>query len=186
MPKNTHLFLASTKIYWNFGVNIIQTNLPYLHPSPPNICGLIVSERLTKKFVIESFQKNINFVNGLIKEAGKFKTWEQITREFNIDKNLYFKWNQLVHAIPNYWKKTLTENTINSQNLSYLNHDLIKSNQIHSVEKLKIRELYLISLQHETKTPSSQKYFQSMFQDLTLQWKHTYTLPRIPTIDSKF
>ena len=45
-----------------------------------------------------------------------------------ISKNFYFKWIQLVHAIPNHRKKTLTENTTNSQNLSYLNHHLIKSN----------------------------------------------------------
>ena len=51
---------------------------------------------------------------------------EQMTHEFKIDKNLYFKWIQLVHEIPNHWKKKLTENTINSQNLSYLNHHLIK------------------------------------------------------------
>ena len=31
------------------------------------------------------------FVNDLIKENGKFKTWEQITHEFKIDKNLCFK-----------------------------------------------------------------------------------------------
>ena len=30
------------------------------------------------------------------KENGKFKTWEQITHEFKIDKNLHFKWIQLV------------------------------------------------------------------------------------------
>ena len=42
---------------------------------------------------------------------------EQITHEFKIDKNLYFKWIQLVLAIPNYWKKTHAENTTNSQNL---------------------------------------------------------------------
>ena len=48
--------------------------------------------------------------NGLrherVKENRKFKTWEQIIRESKIVKNLYFKWIQLVHAIPNYWKKT--------------------------------------------------------------------------------
>ena len=92
---------------------------------------------------------------------------------------------KLVYAIPNYWKKTLTENTTNSQNLSYLNHHLIKSDQIHSVEKLTMKELYLILLQHDIATPTSQKYSESMFWDLTLNWKHTYTLPRITTIDSK-
>ena len=77
--------------------------------------------------------------------------------EFKIDKNLHFKWFQLVYAIPNHWKKKLTENTTNSQNLCYLNHHLIKSNQMHSFEKLIMKELYLISLQHETATPTSQK-----------------------------
>ena len=71
-------------------------------------------------------------------------------------------------------KKKLTENTINSQNLSYLNHHLKKSNQ-HCFEKLTAKELYLISLQHETATLTSQKYFESMFRDMTLQWKHIYT-----------
>ena len=97
---------------------------------------------------------------------------EQITHEFKIDKNLYFKWIQLVLAIPNYWKKTLTEDTTNSQNLSYLNYHQVKSNEIHSSEKLIVKELYLISLQHGTATPTSQKYFKSMLRDLTLQWKH--------------
>ena len=91
-----HIFLASTKIYRNFGVNI-QTNLPYLHPSSPNTCGLIVLLRLTMKLVFD-----------LTKENGQLKTWEQITHEFKIDKNLHFKWIQLVHAIPNQWEKTFS------------------------------------------------------------------------------
>ena len=71
------------------------------------------------------------------------------------------------------------------QKLSCLNHHLIKSNQIYSIEKLTAKKLYLISLEHETTTPTSQKYSESMFQDLTSQWKHIYTLPHITTIDSK-
>ena len=81
---------------------------------------------------------------------------------------MYFKWVQLVHATPNFMKKILTENTANSQNLSSLTHHLIKSNPIHSVEKLTTKELCLISLQHETAAPTSQKYFETMFQDLAL------------------
>ena len=72
-------------------------------------------------------------------------------------------------------EKKLTENIKNSQNLSYLNHDLMQSNQIYSFEKLIAQELSLMLLQHETTTPTSQKYFESIFRDLTLQWKHIYT-----------
>ena len=45
------------------------------------------------------FSKKQFFVNDLIKENRKFETWEQITHESNFDKNFYFKWIQLVHAI---------------------------------------------------------------------------------------
>ena len=61
----------------------------------------------------------------------------------------------------------------------------MKSHQTHSAEKLTAKELYLISLQHKTATSSSQKYFESMFRDLTLRWKQIYALTRIITIDSK-
>ena len=47
-------------------------------------------------------EKNINLANDLIKENGKFETREQITHKFKIDKDLYFKWIQLIHAMPNY------------------------------------------------------------------------------------
>ena len=129
-----HIFPASKKIPENLRLNIIQTNLPYHQPSSLNFIG-----RFQKK-------KNINFFNDLIKENWKFKTWEQITHEFKIDKNFHFKWILVVHAISNNWEKKLTENTINSQNISYLNYDLTKSNQIYSFEKLTAKELYLISL----------------------------------------
>ena len=81
-------------------------------------------------------KKNINFVNNLIKENRKLKTWEQIARESEIEKNLYFKWTQIVHAIPNTGKKTLKENTTNSQSLPSLRIYLIKNKQIHSAENL--------------------------------------------------
>ena len=82
---------------------------------------------------------------------------------------MYIQWVQLVHAIANHWKRKLTENKINSQNIFYLNHHPIKSNQIYSFENLTAKELYLISLQYEATAPTLQKYFESNIRDLTLQ-----------------
>ena len=48
-----------------------------------------------------------------------------------------------------------------------------------------MKELYFISLQNETTKSTSQKYRDSMFKVLTLQWNHIYSLPRITTIHSK-
>ena len=139
IPKsNLSYFPSFWKKYWIFGVNIIQTNLSYLQPSSPNICGLIVVKKLTTKSSFRG-KKNINFVNNLIKENRKLKTWEQIARESEIEKNLYFKWTQIVHAIPNTGKKTLKENTTNSQSLPSLRIYLIKNKQIHSAENLTVK-----------------------------------------------
>ena len=90
------------------------------------MCAEVILTTNSYFFVQKNILKNLRNVNDLIKENGKFKTWENITHEFKIDNNLYFKWIQLVHTIPNHRKKKLTESTINSQNLSYLNHDLKK------------------------------------------------------------
>ena len=49
---------------------------------------------------------------------------------------------------------------------------LTKCSQIHPVEKLTTKKLYLISLQHETTTSTFQKYLRSMFPNLTLQREH--------------
>ena len=102
-------------------------------------------------FFLGIFQKKL-FANVLIKENGKFKTWEKITCQFEIDKNLYFKWVQQVHAIKTIGKEKLTGYTTNSLDISHLNHRLMKRNQIHFVEKLTVKELYLISSQYETTT----------------------------------
>ena len=72
---------------------------------------------------------------------------------------MYFKWFQLIHAIPKSWKKDIKIDQGNCRNLLYLNHHLIKNNQIYSIEKLKANELYSLSISLRNTVPTSQKYF---------------------------
>ena len=99
----------------------------------------------------------------------------------------WFKWIQLADAIPNYWQKTLTKNSTNSQNLSYLNHHVIKNNRKHSDKKLTAKGLYFISPQHETTTPTSQKYIEKTsrfdFAVETYLYSSTYYHNRILSYD---
>ena len=169
IPKNTLSYFPS----FYKDILILRTKN---YSNQPSLPSTIVSQYLwfnifikidSKVVFYKKFlgKKKKFFLNDLIKENGKFRTWEQIIHEFKIDKNLYFKWIQLVHAIPNHWKIKLTENKIYSQNMFYLNHHFIKSSQIYSFKKLTAKELYLISLQHETTAPTSQKHFESKFRD---------------------
>ena len=57
----------------------------------------------------------------------------------------------------NYRKYNKQPKSISFKQSSY------KKQSIHSVEKLTSKQLHSISLQHETATPTSQKYFERMF-----------------------
>ena len=60
----------------------------------------------------------------------------------------------------------------------YLNHHLIKNNQILAIEKLIPKELYSLSVALKNELPASQKYFCNIFPNLQVEWKKIYLLPR--------
>ena len=94
-------------------------------------------------------------------------------------------WFQLIPAIPKSWKKDLKIDQGSCRNLLYLNHHLMKNNQIYSIEKLKANELYSLFISLRNTVPSSQKYFEIFFPGLSFTWKDFYVLPRIVTINTR-
>ena len=57
-----------------------------------------------------------------MKENGEIKSWKDLKNEFKLVQRLYFKWMQLVEAIPSKWKNILKHSDIYSQNLVLLDH----------------------------------------------------------------
>ena len=110
----------------------------------------------------------------ILDESGNIKTWENILQQHKINKQLYFKWLQLIHLIPNLWKKEIVYDNGNCKNLLLLNHHLIKNNQLHDVEKLKAKELYSFSIFLKNTKPTSQKYFQDYFG--SVQWSKLWSV----------
>ena len=43
---------------------------------------------------------NLNYVTQLFDDTGNTKEWMKLKHEFNLNNNLYFKWMQLIHSIP--------------------------------------------------------------------------------------
>ena len=84
---------------------------------------------------------NLNYVTQLFDDTINTKEWMNLKHEFNLNNNLYFKWLQLIHSIPQKWKNTINNNRI-SENLLFLNHHVIKCNILFSLEKLNSKELY--------------------------------------------
>ena len=118
--------------------------------------------------------KKINFLSDLFDENGELKSWQKILNDFQLTQKSYFKWFQLIHAIPRPWKLAAFNDKGNCKNIIYFNHHLIKNNQILAIP----RELYALSIVLKDKLPTSQKYFCNIFPNLQVEWKKIYLLPR--------
>ena len=67
-------------------------------------------------------RKDINYVGQLFKCGGKPKLREELKNEFNLQRQLQFIYNQIIHSIPKYWKDALIANLDNTRNLVFQGH----------------------------------------------------------------
>ena len=91
---------------------------------------------------------------------------------------------QLFNAIPSNSKNNLKHSDTYSQNLILLDHHLVRSNSLFSIEKLESRELYCIINFSRNNKPTSQIYFEKKFDSKELDWRVIYTLPRKVTTNT--
>ena len=103
-------------------------------------------------------EKGVNFGSHIMKKNSEIKSWNDLKNEFKLEQRLYFKWMQLVNAIPSNC----------SQNLTLLDHHLVKSNPLFNIEKLEPRELYCIVNSSCNNKSTSQIYFEKKFDSMEL------------------
>ena len=96
--------------------------------------------------------------------------------DFQLTRNSYFKWFQLIHAVPKLWNLAVLNGKGNWKNI-YLNHHLIKNNQILVIEKLIPKKLYSLSIVLKNELPTSQNYFSNILPNLQVKWREVYLLP---------
>ena len=89
-----------------------------------------------------------------------------------LEQRLYFKWMQLVNSIPSNRKSHLKHSDTYSKNLILLDHHLVKSNSLFSIEKLGSRGLYWVINSSCNNKPKSLIYFEKKFD-----WRFIYILP---------
>ena len=136
-------------------------------------------------YIFKISRKYINYVGQLFKCDGKSKLWEELKNEFNLQGQLQFIYNQIIHSIPKSWKDAFIANSENIKNLVFEGHHLIKNHQIYCLNKLSSKEIYSILIESTDSKPSSQMYYKNIFQNSNLDWKNIYMLPRIVTKDSR-
>ena len=129
--------------------------------------------------------KGTNFVRNLYNIDGKLKAWNIIKDEFSLNEKHKFQWMQIVNSLPKQWKETIKQDNGNSNNLIIQDHHLIKNHQILCLEKLESKELYIIQLSTPSIKPTSQRYFENLFERIDFDWANIYVMPRLLTLDSR-
>ena len=94
---------------------------------------------------------------------------------------MFYKWFQLLHAIPNQWKSIIKTTNDSSTTIVYLGNHLTKNGRIIALEKLLSKEFYSLIILQNMSTPTSQQYFNILFPLLNFDWKLIYLLPQILT-----
>ena len=108
---------------------------------------------------------NINFINQLFTCQGELKDWNHIKREFQLTKNLYYKFKQISYPGPKKWKQIPRENRAETCAI-HLDHHLIKNNLLLILEKLTSKELcsILISEKQHTRFTEVFQFFIPRFK----------------------
>ena len=80
-------------------------------------------------------------------------------------------------------KKYFDYSNINENNLCQ-NHHVIKGVRTLPLDKLSSKEIYSILISNIVNKPTSNIYFEKLFENTTLDWNKIYLSPRLATIDT--
>ena len=105
--------------------------------------------------------------------------------EFHLRNNHKIYWLQIIDAFPKTWKDIILKDKGNAKNLVIFDHHIVRNSQIHSLNKLTSKQLYLILVEANTVKPTAQDYFENLFETSQFNWKKIYFLIHNTTLDTK-
>ena len=100
--------------------------------------------------------KNLNFICQLFNDYGNIKPWKDLKIEFHLKDTHKIYWLQIIDALPKTWKDIILNNKGNAKGLVIFDHHIVRNSQIHSLNKLTSKQLYLILVEANTVKPTAQ------------------------------
>ena len=97
---------------------------------------------------------------------------------------MFFQWAKLKHAVPLRWEKIIFDYKDINENDLCQNHHVIKAARILPLVKLSPKEIYSILISNILNKPTSNIYFEKLFENTTLDRNKIYLSPRLATIDT--
>ena len=117
---------------------------------------------------------NLNYVFQLFNHDGSIKTWDQVRAEFNLQNRSYFRYIQLVHAIPQDWRHMILPISVDM----VPTQGILQCTKLIPLDKLNSRHIYLILIRKRAHVPTSRAYYTNKFPSTENNWLKIYLLPR--------
>ena len=90
----------------------------------------------------------------------------------------------MADSIPQIWKIIIKEDYENATNLIIHDHHLVKGSRVITLDKLTSTEIYSILISRAQNKPSSNIYFENLYNDYDIDWTAIYMLPRLITYNT--
>ena len=107
----------------------------------------------------------------MFNDNGNIKPWNDLKIEFHHQDAHKIFWLQIIDALPKTWKDIILKDKGNAKNLVIFDHHIVRNSQIHRLNKLTSKELYLILVEVNTVKPTAQDYFENLFETSQLNRK---------------
>ena len=95
-----------------------------------------------------------------------------------------FQWLQLISAIPEAWTFIIKKTHESTTNLIIHDHHVIEDSRILALDKLSFTEIYTILISKVQNKPSSNFYFENLFNDNYIDWAAIYMLAHLATYNT--
>ena len=128
---------------------------------------------------IKKFMETKLFVKDLF-YRGNLVPWAIFKQKYNIGNNIYYKWRQLISAIPSQWKNLIK----NSENIPEPYFHLNYVSRIIPVESLSSKMIYGMLIHKIKEKSSSEITIQNKINDHNINWPYIYNFAWQTSIDS--
>ena len=159
----------------------------------PNIASVIQNQiiwnnRLIKigNMTIKKVNKdlNFNFISDFYDENGQIMPWEMFKVTHDAPENYQFKWQQILHAIPNVWKVCIANNLedfLASKHSMHEEHILFGARNI-PLSELTSKMISIILIRNLKKKCPSEKTISEKL-GIEIDWPNVHVHARHATID---
>ena len=123
------------------------------------------------------------FVQSFFDENGQVLEWAMFKQKYMKPENFYFKWRQILSAIPRDWKEKINTCAPGTCTVISVPHVQVISRRL-DLSRLSGKEIYFLLVNKKWEKPTSEEKIEQVLGLVGVDWSRIYMLGRKITIDN--